>query len=562
MKGENVKKWVKRVVALAVVVAAALSFFGAPTDAILRIQPSVSWPFLVVLLLTPVVGRLFCECLCPLGALQSFVNWLFHPKTRVRRVCTRLPQTRVQLAVRWTVLCVFEVLIVAGFGAIAWMIAPYSIFGKAMCLFVPGVALFALVLVFAAFGKGRFWCNWMCPAGTLFAALSVKSVCRHKVGEGCANCRACFPVATTSNGSACPACSQKEEGVTRRETLKGVAVLAAAEVAEKTTDGGFADVTLPLVPNRHATILPPGAISRSRFNVLCVACGRCIKACPSGIIRQSLEFASFGQPELFFQNDFCRTACGYKCAKACPVGALVLGDASNKRHFHIGVAKVDKELCIRNTEGVECLACSRKCPMNAISISNGFPEVNAKACIGCGACEHVCAARPTPAIHVEPLPAQWEEKRKDDAALVAEMKQMLSDGAACVVARGGFVVASESGRGMGPIIKLLDEGKLDGAIVVDKIIGRAAAAVCVLGGVRKVHASLMSEDAGAFLKLHAVEFTADETTPQIVNRENTGRCPMELAVEGVEYPAEMVKRIRDKMKSLSLSSAPKEVLKN
>ena len=82
MKGENAKKWIKRVVALAVVAAAALSFLGMGTDAILRIQPSVSWPFLVVLLLTPVVGRLFCECFCPLGALQSFVNWLFHPKTR------------------------------------------------------------------------------------------------------------------------------------------------------------------------------------------------------------------------------------------------------------------------------------------------------------------------------------------------------------------------------------------------------------------------------------------------------------------------------------------------
>ena len=108
----------------------------------------------------------------------------------------------------------------------------------------------------------------------------------------------------------------------------------------------------------------------------------------------------------------------------------------------------------------------------------------------------------------------------------------------------------------------LDNGKLDGAIVADKVIGRAAAAVCVLGGVRKVHASLMSEDAGAFLKLHAVEFTADETVPQIVNREKTGRCPMELAVEGVDYPAEMVKRIRDKMKSLSLAPAPEEALKH
>ena len=76
MKSETAKKWAKRAVALAVVAAAAGEFLGAPSTGILRIQPAATVAFLVVLLATPLVGRVFCECLCPLGALQSFVNWV------------------------------------------------------------------------------------------------------------------------------------------------------------------------------------------------------------------------------------------------------------------------------------------------------------------------------------------------------------------------------------------------------------------------------------------------------------------------------------------------------
>jgi ferredoxin len=250
-------------------------------------------------------------------------------------------------------------------------------------------------MVLAAIGKGRVWCNWICPAGTLFSALSAKSVCRHKVGEGCANCRACFAKAETSAKA-----QDGGNGVTRRDALQGVAVLAAAEAVEKTTDGGFAEVSLPLVPKRPASIMPPGALNRRRFNAKCVACGRCIKACPSGILRQSVALKSFGQPEMFFQNDFCRTACAFKCAKACPVGALVPGEASEKGSCRVGLAHVEKDLCIRTTEGVECVACSRKCPKGAITVVDGLPRVDVKLCVGCGACEHVCAARPEPAIRV------------------------------------------------------------------------------------------------------------------------------------------------------------------
>ena len=177
------KKILKVLVATAMLAAVTAAFFGVPTSLACRIQPAASIWFLVVLLLTPLVGRLFCECFCPLGIIQSFVNWIFHPKTKVRRVCTRLPESKRQLIVRWTVLAVAVVLIATGLGAMGWLLTPYSIYGKALALFVPGIAIFALVVVLAAIGKGRIWCNWICPVGTLFNILSKKSVCAHKVGQ-------------------------------------------------------------------------------------------------------------------------------------------------------------------------------------------------------------------------------------------------------------------------------------------------------------------------------------------------------------------------------------------
>ena len=53
----------------------------------------------------------------------------------------------------------------------------------------------------------------------------------------------------------------------------------------------------------------------------------------------------------------------------------------------------------------------RKCPLNAISIKDDLPVVDPDVCVGCGACEHVCAARPEPAIRVEGLDRQWEFTR-------------------------------------------------------------------------------------------------------------------------------------------------------
>lgn len=367
---------------------------------LLILQPAATWWFLGVLAATVLAGRLFCRCLCPLGVAQSAVNWIFHPKTKVRRVCTRLPGTTAQTVVRLAVLAAFCILLATGFGAAAWAVGPYSIFGKAITMFVPSLGLFAAILVAAAVGKGRLWCNWICPAGTFFNVISRVSLAKDKVEKSCANCRACFPAAKTPAGTPADDGKPGQSGATRRETLRGFAVLAAVEAAEKTTDGGFADVSLPGVPERDTAVLPPNALDRREFNVKCVACGRCIKNCRGKCLAPSVSFRRFGQPEMDFRRGYCLTGCKGACAQSCPTGAIREFAKGERTSIKNGVAKFAKERCIRETEGVECTACSRKCPVSAISVKNGFPVVDETKCIGCGACEHVCPARPLPAIAV------------------------------------------------------------------------------------------------------------------------------------------------------------------
>ena len=154
------KKFAKVVLAASMLSAVTAAFFGVATDLACRLQPAATYTFLVVLLLTPLVGRLFCECCCPLGIIQSVVNWIFHPKTKVRRVCTRLPEKQAQRIVRWTVLAVSVALVAVGFGALGWLLTPYSIYGKTLTLFWPGVVVFAAVFTFvfcAGQSEGSAW---------------------------------------------------------------------------------------------------------------------------------------------------------------------------------------------------------------------------------------------------------------------------------------------------------------------------------------------------------------------------------------------------------------------
>lgn len=189
-----VRRAVKIIFAAAMLAALAASFCGVRECAVaarLQIVPAVLGCGALAMVLFAVMaalwGRLYCEVVCPLGIVQDLLRWIARKK--VRRVCSRLPETKRQVIVKWTVFVLFMAVGLAGF-SFMWL-DPYGIFGRGVAL-TGGV--FFVVLALALVGRGRFWCNWICPVGTLLQAVSRFSVFKDRFDkcDHCEECRKCI----------------------------------------------------------------------------------------------------------------------------------------------------------------------------------------------------------------------------------------------------------------------------------------------------------------------------------------------------------------------------------
>lgn len=70
---------------------------------------------------------------------------------------------------------------------------------------------------------------------------------------------------------------------------------------------------------------------------------------------------------------------------------------------------------------------------------------------------------------------------------------------------------------------------MKGAAIADKVIGKGAAALMVLGGFKTVYADIISTPALALLCEAGIETTFAQEVPHIINRDKTGWCPLETA---------------------------------
>lgn len=102
-------------------------------------------------------------------------------------------------------------------------------------------------------------------------------------------------------------------------------------------------------------------------------------------------------------------------------------------------------------------------------------------------------------------------------------------------------------RGVADLYDLLNQDPLflHGAQIADKVIGKAAAALMVLGGVREVYTDIISEPALILLQQAAVKVDYVQVVPRIQNRTQTGWCPLETICYEEESPEIMYPMIRD-----------------
>ncbi|MBN2040346.1 MAG: DUF1893 domain-containing protein [Spirochaetes bacterium] len=105
--------------------------------------------------------------------------------------------------------------------------------------------------------------------------------------------------------------------------------------------------------------------------------------------------------------------------------------------------------------------------------------------------------------------------------------------------------------GISPVIDFIDSGiDLKGYSAADKIVGKAAAMLFVLTGVKEVFGSVMSTKAESILSQYGIEYSNDILAEYIINRQGTGPCPMEKAVKDIDDPASALKAVRQTLKEL------------
>lgn len=75
-------------------------------------------------------------------------------------------------------------------------------------------------------------------------------------------------------------------------------------------------------------------------------------------------------------------------------------------------------------------------------------------------------------------------------------------------------------------------------VIADKVVGKAAALMAVLGQADAVYGEIMSEAALTVFEKNHIDYRCGTLVPFIENRTHDGKCPMEAAVWEVDNPTE------------------------
>jgi len=106
----------------------------------------------------------------------------------------------------------------------------------------------------------------------------------------------------------------------------------------------------------------------------------------------------------------------------------------------------------------------------------------------------------------------------------------------CIVMNNDEIYSSQE-RGVRPLVNWLKSScDFKGALVADKVVGKAAAFLYVLLGIKGIYSIVISEPAYLVFKKYNIIVMYDEKVPAIKNRTNTGFCPLETATLNVDDP--------------------------
>jgi MauM/NapG family ferredoxin protein len=432
-----------------------------------RVLAPILFMAVAVAAATALFGRFFCGAVCPLGALIDFSDsYLFGA---MRKASRRPPLYLRKL--KYVLLLAIGVLALGG-AVMPLFMDPISVLTRIFTLVVyplasligvhivrpagaalgvgglryativvplfygiAGAVLLMAVTLVGGFWDRRFWCQYICPSGAFFGLLSRAPLFRRTVDQqrcnACARCARVCPtraidardVGRTQSAECieCGLCSADPRLCTRfAVTAPSLADSRGPDLQRRHIIGG-ALAGLALIPaysaaaaaKRDSTgrmIRPPGAVPEQAFGAQCIACGQCMKTCPTNALQPcglGDGFHRLYTPKVVPRIGGCEEKC-HACGHACPTGAIRGLTYEEKRFAKIGTAVVNRRRCLAWEQNKECLVCDEVCPYNAIvpmvveTTTGPFkvPVVDEDLCIGCGMCEQHCPITDKAAIVV------------------------------------------------------------------------------------------------------------------------------------------------------------------
>ena len=379
--------------------------------------------------LTLLFGRVYCSVICPLGVMQDVISWFAG-----RRKKNRFSYSLAKNWLRYAVLAVFVATLVAGFGAVALLVAPYSAFGRiAQNLFSPiwkwgnnllayiaervdsyafystevvvgswatfAVAAATLIIVgILAWRNGRTYCNTICPVGTVLGVLSRFSLFKPVIDtEKCIDCKLC----ARKCKAACIDTKNHEIDYSRCVVCMNC-LESCSKGAIKYTIRKSSSKPAPADTSRRNFIVSAGLLAASAAKAQEMK----LDGGYATIIDKEKPFKNraLTPPGSLSARNMAAHCTGCQlCVAVCPT--QVLRPSADLTTFMQPEMSYEKGYC-----RPECNKCSQVCPTGAInpitveeksSIQVGHAEWNRKNCIvltddvDCGNCERHC---PTGAI--------------------------------------------------------------------------------------------------------------------------------------------------------------------
>ncbi len=124
----------------------------------------------------------------------------------------------------------------------------------------------------------------------------------------------------------------------------------------------------------------------------------------------------------------------------------------------------------------------------------------------------------------------------------------------CVLCSGDILYTSYE-KGISPMLDILDKHiDVRGFSAADKIVGRAAAMLFALAGVKELYAEVLSKPAAELLRKYGILFSYGTLTEAIINRKGDGICPMEEAVSGIDDLDQAFHAIKNKRDALGANA--------